>query len=172
MATVSVASVAAYAPWPGLIAATGERGHHDDRPAAHGLHVRDAAPRQLDRAEHVDLPRLLPLGEVGVHDRVVGRALCRTVDQHVDPAERLDGAVDERHALREVAHVGGHLERLDAEGPHLGGHLGEHLARRAASATRVAAPALPEAEGGGAADAGADAGYDRDSLGLHHGRAR
>ena len=94
-ATVSADLVAAYAPCPGLIARTANADTADDRAAARSGEVRHRGAEQLERTEHVDQPGLLPVVEVGVHDRVVGRALGRAAHDDVESTEVLDRALDQ-----------------------------------------------------------------------------
>ena len=146
-----------------------ERRHDDDRTAPGAPHLRDRGAAQLERTEHVDLPRLLPVGEVGVHDRVVGRTLRRAAHDDVDPAEDVDRPLHEPSALGDVAGVGRHREPLHADRLQLDDDLVEVLGPPGRDHD-VAAVAR-EGERGGTADPGTDPGDHREPPVAAHGRA-
>jgi hypothetical protein len=68
------------------------------------------------RADAVDPERTLPVLGVQVVDPAAARQHARVADQHVEPAEAVDGVLDDRLDLPEAGHVGRH-------GVHLAGGL-------------------------------------------------
>ncbi len=149
-----------------------ERG--DDHDGAAAGELRDGRPHQLQRPEQVDLPRLLPVVEVGVQDRVVRRALRRAAHHDVEPPEVLDGALHQGAALRDVARVGGHRQCAGTEALDLTHDLGEVVAP--AGGDDDVATVAHQREGGRPTDPGPHPGDDGDApragpgLGAH-GRA-
>ncbi len=159
-ATVTAALVAAYAPWPALMARTASAETTTIALLSCRGQVRHRGAEQLQRAEHVDQPGLLPVVELGAHDRVVGRALGRAADDDVEAAEVLDRTLDQRAALRDVAGVGGHRE------PACTGllELAHHLVEVVGSPRRDhdVAALVRQRQRGRAPDAGTDPGDDGD----------
>ena len=73
----------------------------DASPCSRGrlLEVGDARLGEPERAPHVDLEDLAPLREVDLVERLERVHAERVVDEHVEPAELVDGAGDERRDL-------------------------------------------------------------------------
>ena len=110
---------------PGVDRAHRQRRHDDDGAATGVPEVWNRGPAELERTEHVHQPRLLPVGEFGVHDRVVRRALGRAAHDDIEPAELLDRTLHQSTALGDVAGVGRHRQCTGIELLELGDDLGE-----------------------------------------------
>ena len=92
---------------------------HDRRVAVlrgRGLEVREARLGEAERAPHVDLEDLAPLHEVDRFERLHHVHPEGVVDEHVEAAEGLDGAGDERLDLLGLHEVGRHGQRPAAVG--------------------------------------------------------
>ena len=124
------------------------------------LEVGEARLGEPERAPHVDLEDLAPLHEVDRVERLERVHAERVVDEHVEPAELVDGAGDERRDLLGVDEVGRHRERPAAVGLDLGLHLGEVVG---VAGRQHDGGALPgQRPGVGLPQPRADPGHDRD----------
>ena len=77
-----------------------------------GLQLRQAGLDQQRRTLKVHLEGLLPSGRRLGPDRL-GQSVGRIVDHHVDPAETVHRGSNESLDCVEIAHMGGHPERLE-----------------------------------------------------------
>ena len=104
---------------------------------------------------------VLEAGDVGLHE-LPRHPAADVVHHDVEPAEGVDGGLRERGHLVEVGQVGGHDDRLAAQGLHLRGDLVQ-LVLRAGGQDDVGA-GLGEREGAGGPDPAAGSGDDRDPV--------
>ena len=92
-----------------LVQADDARREADDAPAI--AHASRRFPKAIERALEIDGDVLIEEGVLGLHDRLKLHD-PGVVDEHVDAAERIDRAVEERGDCCRVAHVGLDGDRL------------------------------------------------------------
>ena len=76
------------------------------------LHVRYCGLGEIEHRVNVDLEGVLPLLVGDVRDGLERRLVRRVVDENVDAAQFLHAALDNAAAMRRIADVARHKDRL------------------------------------------------------------